>query len=256
MVQAQDPAPLEEILMHDRPKAHLIPGSASSSKVYECPLETSGRTAFHKPVDGMTDAHPNLGVAVFKWYGHVDQWVVLNNEVAAWRLAHALGSPWDTLVATSVARWVRPTGAGVIGGWGAFTRKGEGPSGHMDPLRDPGIRNPAAFFDSLIGNQDRNASNYRFGSGVLTLFDHGFSFPGGQWLLNDSLFLRRRHSEGDELLSVEEAALLFALPTTSIWGELGKILRDDQFYALDRRRTEMLKRNAVLKPESGDLAPN
>lgn len=254
IAQAEDPAPLEETLMHDVVQAHLAPPTVSSSIVYECPL-AGGRTAFHKPVDGMTVHHPILGMPVFEWYGQADQWAVLNNEAAAWRLARALGAPWETMVASSVARWLRATGPGIVEGWGALTRKGEGPSGQMDPLNDEDLRDPAAFFDSLIGNQDRNMSNYRFANGVLTLFDHGLAFPGGRWRLNSSAFLQFRHAAGQSALSHEEQQLLSSLPTKSVWGEMRSILRADQFDALEWRREQMVSRVAVLRPIADDLAP-
>lgn len=250
VIQSERPSLLEDTLLRDDVVQHLVPGTASTSTVYECPLR-GGRTAFHKPIDGMLQPHPHAGMPVWQFFGHADPFAVVVNECAAWRLARHLGQPWDTLVATSVARWVAATGPGVVEGWGSFTRKGAGPSGAAAPVRDPALRDPAAFFDCLIGNQDRHAGNYRYENGILTLFDHNLTFAGGQWWFNDSIFARHRTTG----LTSQEAGLLHALPGSTAWREMQAILRPDQFASLEWRRGEMLTHNALLVVGAAGLAP-
>jgi hypothetical protein len=254
-IQGTAPSMLEEALLHQALVKRRVPGTVSASTVWQCAM-ADGQTAFHKPLNPMARAHPRLGMPVYGWYGHADPAAVAVNEAAAWRLARALGAPYDTLVATSVIRWM-PTEPGIPGDWGSLTREGAGPSGRPEPLASAHLCDPSAFFDCLIGQQDRHTGNFRFdpATGLLTLIDHGYSFPGGAWRLNDSAFLRQRHADGRAALTPAEHATLAALPRTEIWRELEAVLRDDQFGALGRRRQAMLDRMEVLHPDNADFVP-
>jgi hypothetical protein len=254
-IQGTEPSALEDALLHQALLHRRVPGSASAGTVWQCAM-ADGRTAFHKPLDPMNDPHPKINAPVYHYYGHADPPAVAVNEAAAWRLARGLGAPFETLVATSVIRWL-PDEPAIDADWGALTREGLGPSGDATPLHRPDLCDPAAFFDALIGQQDRHAGNYRFeaATDLLTLIDHGFSFPGGQWKYNDSVFLRFRHSGGRAALTLDEVAWLSALPNMTVWMELALVLRDDQFSALDWRRDEMLRRGEVLRPDRADFAP-
>ncbi|MDX6679109.1 MAG: hypothetical protein QOE31_3161 [Solirubrobacteraceae bacterium] len=254
LIQGTGPSLLEEALLHQALVKRRMPGTASTSTVWQCAM-ANGQTAFHKPLGPMSDPHPRLGLPVYEYFGHAAPPAVAVNEAAAWRLARAMGAPYETLVATSVIRWLRSE-PGIPADWGALTRKGEGPSGRLEPLVNPNLCDPAAFFDCLIGQQDRHAGNFRFDlrTGILTLIDHGYSFPGGQWRLNDSAFLRQRYGDGRASLTSQEVQLLKSLPALEVWAELHMVLRDDQVAAFEWRREEMLSRGEVLRPEQTDLA--
>jgi hypothetical protein len=254
-IQGTAPSKLEEALLHETLLMRRVPGSASSSTVWQCAM-ADGQTTFHKPLGPMSQDHPSLGVPVYSYYGHPAPAAVAVNEAAAWRLARAVGAPYDTLVATSVIRWL-PAEPGIAADWGALTREGAGPSGQIAPLTDPRLCDPSAFFDCLIGQQDRHAGNFRFdlATGILTLIDHGYTFPGGQWRFNDSVFLRERHRGGRAVLSADEAQLLTDLPAMDVWVELQAVLRADQMNALEWRRQAMLARGELLGPASAELAP-
>jgi hypothetical protein len=253
-IQGTDPSMLEEALLHQSLVKRRVPGTVSASRVWQCAM-AGGQTAFHKPLGPMSDPHPRIGTPVYAFYGHASPSAVAVNEAAAWRLARALGAPYDTLVATSVIRWLRAE-PGIDADWGALTREGAGPSGQLEPLVDPDLCDPSAFFDCLIGQQDRHAGNFRFdqATGILTLIDHGYAFPGGQWYLNDSAFLRERHAGGRTALAPRETQILSNLPAHDIWAELQQVLRTDQMAALEWRRAEMLSRGEVLAPRSTELA--
>ena len=135
-------------------------------------------------------------------------------------------------------------------------RHGAGPSGRIEPLVDSDLCDPSAFFDCLIGQQDRHAGNFRFepATGILTLIDHGYTFPGGRWRMNDSAFLRERHGGGRAALSADEVQLLSDLPSVTVWNELAAVLRDDQMNALEWRRGEMLARGQLLAPVASEFA--
>jgi hypothetical protein len=91
---------------------------------------------------------------------------------AAWRLAHRLGPPYSRLVAPCVLREHE-------GEAGALSARQYGLSLTPAPFeRVPEDCFAAAFFDSLIAQQDRHRGNYRWDpeNDKLGLIDHGFSF--------------------------------------------------------------------------------
>jgi hypothetical protein len=102
------------------------------------------------------------------------------HEVAAWWLARELGAPWSEIVAPAV--WLDPPDADDIRGSGPVVLGMVGSAS----LPEPGagfeeLVSDAAFFDSLIGAQDRHDENLRAALGPsLGLIDHGYAFarPG------------------------------------------------------------------------------
>jgi hypothetical protein len=245
IIQGEAPSLQEDALMRLDVTARRVPSTLGTNRVYQCGLR-DGREAFHKPHAGMrTD--PALGVPSWAHFGHASATATGVNECAAWRLARALGPPWDTLVPPAVMRWL-PDASGTIGGWGPLIRKGSGSSGRPEPFADPSVCQPAAFFDALIGQQDRHMSNQRFdpATGLLTLIDHGFSFPGGRWHFNCSEFVAQRHADRSGALTGPELTALQNLESHVVWGELATILSPDAFSCLNWRRTRMLKTSKLL----------
>ena len=246
LIQGDSPSPLEDELLRLDVLARRIPSSLSVNTVYECGL-ADGREAFHKPHDGMRE-HPLLKKPLWQRFGHPSAAATGINECAAWRLARAMGPPWDTLVPTAVMRWL-PHEAALVGGWGPLVRKGNGPSGRQDPFRRPELCLPAAFFDALIGQQDRHMGNQRYepATGRLTLIDHGFAFPGGRWHFRASEFVTQRQHDRAAALSTEELDALRRLPELPVWEELELILSPDQIAALEWRRAGMLESRQLLE---------
>jgi len=172
--------------------------------------------------------HPLLGEPVWKYYDQLSATATGINECAAWRLARAMGSPWDTLVRQrSCAGW-RP-GAGLVG-VGSVDPQGKWALRGATPFNVQALCSPAAFFDSLIGQQDRHRGNQRYEAATarLTLIDHGFAFPGGRWRFKESAFLQQRHDDGASALTSDEVALLDDLPSRSVWQELELMLMGEQ----------------------------
>jgi hypothetical protein len=254
LIQGDGPSQLEDDLLRLDVLARRVPGSESVNTVYQCAM-AGGREAFHKPHDGMRD-HPVLEMPVWKHYGHASGIATGINECAAWRMARAMGAPWDTLVPTAVMRWL-PSAPALLGGWGPLVRKGNGPSGDSVPLGQPALCLPAAFFDALIGQQDRHLGNQRYeaATGRLTLIDHGFSLPGGRWRFNASVFVARRHADGLAALEPGELALLDLLPELVVWQELELVLAEDQMLALEWRRSSMRSSGQLLPASTDGLAP-
>ena len=67
---------------------------------------------------------------------------------------------------------------------------------------------PAAFFDSLIAQQDRHDGNWRWDGERLTLIDHGYAFALPRAILNYSDFVVARHRHGAASLLAEEHDVL------------------------------------------------
>ena len=130
-----------------------------------------GRRArlYFKPLSGVRRTAAHL-------YGHDNPVDVGIHEVAAWWLARELGPPWSELVAPTV--WFDPPDAQDIGSCGPVIL---GMGGYAS-LPQPGVGfdrliSDAAFFDAVIGAQDRHDHNLRAGMPPrLALIDHGYAF--------------------------------------------------------------------------------
>lgn len=194
--------------------------------------------AFHKPVLGV---RTKLAVA----YGHEPVDLSLN-ECAAWRLARFLGPPYNRMVpvtvlrfheADPVTRWQYPK---IKDGWGSLASEQPGISLDPAPLTDSAVNDPAAFFDALIGQQDRHVAQYRWEeeTGHLGLIDHGFAFARPGNFFNQSVFVARRHAEGREALGQDELEALERIAAEELIG-MRDILRPDQAAALEARIERM-----------------
>jgi hypothetical protein len=133
----------------------------------------SGALAWWKPVTGTS-------AWVARAYRHTPNTMIIA-EGAAWQIAAMLGDPFDRLVAPCR---IAELDLGDGPSWGALSLHQEGEPrlpistivarGGEEQLR------AAAFFDALIGNQDRNPGNYLWDDtdDRLVLIDHSLSFPG------------------------------------------------------------------------------
>lgn len=200
--------------------------------------------AYHKPLDGIDRAQA-------AHYGH-DPMSVLVNEAVAWMLAKVLGSPYRDLVPDMVIRSIWPsagTSAGVVNGYGCLTVQVPGNANQAQPLSDPNECDPAAFFDALIGQQDRHRTNYRWQPEQLGLLDNAYSFaaPGGGYLAWASEFVQARHEGGRAALDRQELRLLGDLrESASLWTWVGLMLRTDQAAALRDRVDRMIASEELL----------
>lgn len=127
--------------------------------------------AYFKPTGGVSTST----ASAYQQHSVID---VGLHEIVAWRLALALGPPWKEMVPPAVW-WVLPsvtdirdTGPLVLGLPGSASLAPPG-SGFDQLVSD------AAFFDALIGAQDRHHENLRSDPApppLLGLIDHGFTF--------------------------------------------------------------------------------
>jgi hypothetical protein len=193
----------------------------------------SGQIVFHKPFSGV---HVANAIA----FGQTDETPPLH-EAAAWRLAVALGPPWDEIVVPCVLRE-------YAGEDGSLSLRAIGWPRDMAPTLNPTWCFPAAFFDSLIAQQDRHDGNWRWDGKRLTLIDHGYSFAMPGALLNYSDFVAARHRHGAVALLMEEHKALARLLSDSDLFGVASFLLPDRAQALANRARLMLQRGEILRP--------
>jgi len=243
LLQQGRPTPVEEELLHapivSIRGAQESTENAGTSRVSKVALRTR-RVCFHKTAVGINRAQASL-------YGH-KQFGVLINESAAWMLAKALGAPFDEWVPPTVIRSIWPTDQKLAGGYGVLSIGMEGQTNVDPPLEDPAYCDSAAFWDALIGQQDRHCGNYRFDTRAheppLGLIDNGYAFAAptewNTYASNASVFVRHRRQGGRLALSAHELAWLDSIAVDShLLSDLGDILEPVQFDAFLARIRRM-----------------
>jgi hypothetical protein len=192
-----------------------------------------GLVVFHKPFSGV-----HVGNAVA--YGQTDETPPLH-DAGGWRLAAVLGRPWRQLVAPCVLRE-------HDGEDGSLSLMAPGWPGDPAPTQNPSWCLPAAFFDSLIAQQDRHSGNWRWDGSRLTLIDHGYAFARPGDILNQSELVEARHGHGAAtLLPAERSVLRTLLSDPDVLGIAGWLTRDRADAFADRAR-RMLGRDEILRP--------
>jgi hypothetical protein len=190
-----------------------------------------GAIVFHKPFSGVDVANATA-------FGQTDETPPLH-EAVAWRLAAALGSPWQEIVAPCVLR-------DYAGEDGSLSLQASGWPRDAAPTLNPTWCLPAAFFDSLIAQQDRHDGNWRWNGERLKLIDHGYTFALPGAILNYSDFVVARHGHGAAgLLTEERDALTRLLADVDLLG-MARFLLSDRARALADRARLMLKRGEIL----------
>lgn len=230
-------SPLEHLLLGDRVLtiAANNTGNRGASITYLVVLE-SRRQAIFKPFGGQ---HPNACANYQQ-----DPFEAITHEVAAWRLAHALGPPWDQLVPTAVLRDLQGPGPGVLINW----RRGS-PDPTVFEQANAQVC-AAAFWDALIGQQDRHATNFRYDAEArrLALIDNAFAFARPNDLHNQSLFLAYRRSAHMVPLTKHEISALEAILESDDLLGLRAFIAGDRANALESRVREMFERKMLPLP--------
>lgn len=204
------------------------------NSVFHVALGAGGLEAFHKPFSGI--------VVATAWnFGHDPDDVPLH-ECAAWRLARSIGGPVEELVAPCVLRTINNEP-------GSLSARRWGLAQLFDPFTAaPDQCRAAAFFDSLIAQQDRHLGNYRWESAEqsLGLIDHGFAFALPGHFHNASVFVEHRWATGDEALNAWERASLAQLEASPSLHGLEGLLDDARAQRVRQRAQEMLSSDAIL----------
>jgi hypothetical protein len=232
----QGNTPIEDDLLTSAVDDYYAAGGGCS-ETYRVRLE-SGTVAFHKPFAGVDES-------TARDFGHEDPDQVPIQEAAAWRLAAALGEPVSPLVCVCVLRTIddEPGSLSLLvpgEPWSGFDGASEG----LSLL--PGQASAAAFFDSLIAQQDRHNGNFLCDGDALGLIDHGFTFALPGHYLNFSNIAEWRYAYGDPALTAWERDALERLLGTDLLG-LRAILHPDRAAALAARAERMQTTNRILR---------
>jgi hypothetical protein len=230
---AQGGLPVERRLLEQEfvgpPAPTTTPGVNATKRL----ALAGGEVVFHKPFAG-------VHVANALAYGQSDETPPLH-EAVAWRLAVALGSPWQQLVAPCVLR-------DYDGEDGALSLQASGWPNDAAPTLNPEWCLPAAFFDALIAQQDRHPGNWRWDGGSLTLIDHGYAFAVAGDILNHSDLLAARHRHGAARLIAEERTALERLLADPELLGMASFLQPGRADALAERARRMLASGEVPRP--------
>lgn len=228
---SQGARPIEQQMLDeafDGPPAPTSSPGVNATKQLEL---ASGEIVFHKPFSGV---HVANAIA----FGQTDETPPLH-EAASWQLAVALGPPWDEIVAPCVLRE-------YAGEDGSLSLRAIGWPRDTAPTLNPTWCLPAAFFDSLIAQQDRHDGNWRWDGERLTLIDHGYTFALSGAILNYSDFVVARHGHGAAVLRAEERAALTRLLGDSDLLGMARFLLPRRAQALADRAERMLARDEIL----------
>lgn len=220
---------IEQQLLYDEviEVGTAVTGSPGSSAPLLVVLE-SRRTAFFKR---FCDQNRTLCAQ----YGH-HPFEIPVNEVTAWRLASAMGDPWRQLLPTAVLRVIDNNG-------GALINDKLGKVDNAVFTEAASQISAAAFWDALIGNQDRNMRNFRYDSlhKRLGLIDHGFVFARpGDPINRSSYFLAQRRRQGPVTISPREEEVLEELLASDLH-RLREFLAAERANALAARAQSMLR---------------
>ena len=230
---AQGALPVERRLLGEAFVGPPAPTSTPGMNTTKRLALVGGDVVFHKPFSGVQVAN---AIA----FGQTGETPPLH-EAASWRLAVVLGPPWEEIVAPCVLRE-------YVGEDGSLSLRASGWPRDTAPTLAPTWCLPAAFFDSLIAQQDRHADNWRWDGSRLTLIDHGYTFALPGAILNYSDFVVARHGHGAAGLLTEERDALTRLLSNSDLLGIARFLLPDRAQALVDRARLMLERGEILHP--------
>lgn len=217
----------DEAALLDGQCMSVEPVAGGSNETRKVVLD-NGIVGYHKPF-----AHLDNGLA--SAFGHDDAQQPVN-EVAAWRLAERMGPPWSEIVPPCVLR-------SVNGELGSFAVERPGRGMEATPWNVPEWKS-AAFFDALVGQQDRHPGNYLVAGNRITLIDHGYTFGRAGDMENFSWLAGRRHRQ-DPALSAGEMEILERISRSPDTFGLRGMLPPDRLRAL-LDRVETMRRTGVM----------
>ncbi len=230
-------SPLEQLMQREPVLEHapLATANPGASETHVVVFE-SRREAIFKPFDGQHIPACN--------HYQQDPVEAVLHEVAAWRLAATMGPPWDQLVPAAVLRHLPALAGGAL-----INRR----RGSPDPQVFEEARaqaDAAGFWDALIGQQDRHATNFRYESETrsLALIDHAFSFALSGNHSNGAIFGARRRSKHRAQLTQAELDALDGLLTSPDLHGLRTYIIEARADALERRAQEMRQTGMLLLP--------
>lgn len=220
------------------------------SKTYELVID-SGHLCIFKPADSLLEAAADglyHGKQALVQYDHTPISTTIS-ECAAWQLAKQLGAPWSELVVPTVMKFPEhpETRVPMVGAASVFRGGDVGRQGFYTAV--PEQASAAAFFDSLIGQQDRNKGNVLWYDArqVIYLIDHSFSFAqaGANRGATDLVQWRWSHASRD--LTGDELEALKRLLESSDMMTLRRFLAPERADALEARAHRMRETGEMVR---------
>jgi hypothetical protein len=205
---------------------------SGTSAVYEVRYMDGSRAAF-KPIEGVE--------ASAAGYGHTALSVILN-DYAAWLVARGLG--YGTLVrGVAIATIPEPgVGLGSMQTWLDGQPSGTGWEGATELA-------PAGLFDAVIGQQDRNGTNFNYDqmSDELGLFDQSFTFALPAHQQGASQILAKLHDQGAARLGQPLIDALDRFEASPERVAIQQILAPDRWARMETRIALMKQRGELLQ---------
>jgi hypothetical protein len=193
---------------------------SGTSQTYEVTFSDGSRGAF-KSIEGVE--------ATAAGWGHTPCSVILN-DVAAWLIARGLD--YGSLVRGVVVTTCPEPSVGI----GSMQTWLEGQPSASGWETASQIRH-AALFDAVIGQQDRNGSNFVYDDSLdeLGLFDQSFTFPLPGHQQGASEIVNRVHADGTGQLDQELEDALDRLEVSAEFATVQQILAPDRFNRMVER---------------------
>ncbi len=223
--------------------------SGHITRTYEVRLD-SGHVCVFKPGNGLLEAGQDglyNGKQALVRYDHTPVSTVIS-ECAAWQLAKHLREPWSELAVPTVLKFAKlPDTAKTEFGAAVLFRGGNaGKRGFYETVSEQVAA--GAFFDALIGQQDRNKGNVMWypERKVMYLIDHSFSFGkrGGNRGASDLLEWRLRY--GSPELDAHEFESLERLLQSEDAMTLARFVEQERVEALRARAEEMVHTHRLV----------
>ncbi len=195
-----------------------------------------GNRGYRKPIDQPKSTRESLDA-----YGTTPREAVLH-ECAAYHAAKAMGSRYERLVPACALREEQDVGVASV------AAEREGSAGYMtrDPFSDHVQVDDAAFFDVVVGNQDRHGANFLIDyDGNYSLIDHGCAFGTEGGVMNQTAFVWNRAHSGRHELVEHERATLQRLADSPDLGGIEPMLSPVRAGAMRDRILGMLRTNST-----------
>lgn len=170
-------------------------------------------------------------------------------ECAAWQLAKHLGEPWSEVAVPTVMKFPRLPDADrvEVGGAALFRGGNAGKQGFYQVV--PELAAAGAFFDALIGQQDRNKGNVLWypERDTIYLIDHSFSFRKAGGNRGSSDLIEWRWNHGNQELGERQLEVLRRLLESEDTLTLARFVAPERGDALHGRAEQMFGSRRLVR---------